>query len=100
MARVHCRDCRNYPEWHRQPGSDMCVSVASERSMASRPCVPRLRAGAIGARLQQSGSRRSVKAASPGGINGQPSILGRVIVWLLVIFGLLLLVIKFLPVLL
>ncbi|MDY0088580.1 MAG: hypothetical protein RBS78_08555 [Coriobacteriia bacterium] len=41
-----------------------------------------------------------MKPASPGGGSGEPSILGRVIVWLLVIFGVLLLVIRLLPVLL
>jgi len=39
--RVLCRDCLYYPLRARQPGSDMCVLVASARSSDSRPCWPR-----------------------------------------------------------
>ena len=41
--RVLCKDCLEYPARNRQPGSDLCISVASNRSLDSRPCQPRPR---------------------------------------------------------
>ena len=41
--RVLCKDCLEYPARNRQPGSDLCISVASNRSLDSRPCEPRPR---------------------------------------------------------
>ncbi|MDZ4180687.1 MAG: hypothetical protein U1E29_15890 [Coriobacteriia bacterium] len=96
MATVHCKDCLDYPAWHRQPGSSMCISAASNRSLKSRPCEPRLRARA---RLDAANrlERRVPPTKSTPVTSGQTPLLGRIIAWVLLIFGVLLAVMKLLP---
>ena len=94
MSKVRCSDCLNYPAWHRQPGSDMCISVASDRSLESRPCEPRLRRrlGGIARSRQTAGAR----AQAPRSVGQQGQYLGKLIIWILAIFGTLLVVITIL----
>lgn len=90
MSSVRCSDCLNYPVWHRQPGSDMCISVASERSLESRPCEPRLRPRAGRVAGSRRAARPRVHASQSTSQEGQ--FLGKLVVWILVIFGALLVV--------
>ena len=74
----------------------MCISAASDRSLESRPCEPRLR---VRARLT-SGARTARRVPSNGPkpqAVARPSLLGRSIAWVLLIFGVLLVVLKLLP---